>query len=131
MQLLKQWIYDILRQMDGSGGYYLKWGNPITKEHTWYAFTNKWTLAQKLRTPKVQFVKHMKHKKKEDQSVDTLILLRKEKKIPMEGTCILLHDNLQLNQHHLLKLLSFFHWMVLASCQRSGDHRWVGIFLCL
>jgi hypothetical protein len=27
---------------------------------------------------------------------------------------ILLHDNLQLSQHHLLKMLSFFHWMVLA-----------------
>jgi hypothetical protein len=28
---------------------------------------------------------------------------------------ILLHDNHQLCQHHLLKMLSFFHWMVLAS----------------
>jgi hypothetical protein len=27
---------------------------------------------------------------------------------------ILLHDNCQLNQHHLLKMLSFFHWIVLA-----------------
>jgi hypothetical protein len=27
---------------------------------------------------------------------------------------ILLHDNCQLSQHHLLKMLSFFHWMVLA-----------------
>jgi hypothetical protein len=27
---------------------------------------------------------------------------------------ILLHDNYQLSQHHLLKMLSFFHWMVLA-----------------
>ena len=27
---------------------------------------------------------------------------------------ILLHDNCQLCQHHLLKMLSFFHWMVLA-----------------
>ena len=26
----------------------------------------------------------------------------------------LLHDNSQLCQHHLLKMLSFFHWMVLA-----------------
>jgi hypothetical protein len=25
---------------------------------------------------------------------------------------ILLHDNYQLCQHHLLKMLSFFHWMV-------------------
>jgi hypothetical protein len=28
--------------------------------------------------------------------------------------CILLHANCQLSQHHLLKMLSFFHWMVLA-----------------
>jgi hypothetical protein len=28
--------------------------------------------------------------------------------------CILLHDNHHLCQHHLLKMLSFFHWMVLA-----------------
>jgi hypothetical protein len=27
---------------------------------------------------------------------------------------ILLHANCQLSQHHLLKMLSFFHWMVLA-----------------
>jgi hypothetical protein len=27
---------------------------------------------------------------------------------------ILLHDNCQLCQHHLLKMLSFFHWVVLA-----------------
>jgi hypothetical protein len=34
---------------------------------------------------KIQFTKHMKLKKKEDQSVDTLILLRRGNKIPMEG----------------------------------------------
>jgi hypothetical protein len=27
---------------------------------------------------------------------------------------ILLHDNCQFSQHHLLKMLSFFHWMILA-----------------
>jgi hypothetical protein len=27
---------------------------------------------------------------------------------------ILLHGNLQLSQHHLLEMLSFIHWMVLA-----------------
>jgi hypothetical protein len=32
----------------------------------------------------MQFAKHMKLKKKEDQSVDTLILLRKGNKIPMK-----------------------------------------------
>jgi hypothetical protein len=38
-----------------------------------------------LRIPKIPFVKHMKLKKKEDQSVDALILLRRGNKIPMEG----------------------------------------------
>jgi hypothetical protein len=46
--------------MDGSGGYHTKWCNPITKEHTWYALTDKWILAQKLRVSKIQFAKHMK-----------------------------------------------------------------------
>jgi hypothetical protein len=71
--------------MDGSGGYHPKGGNPITKEHTWYALTEKWILAQKLRIPKIQFAKLMKLKKKEDQSVNTSILLRRGNKIPMEG----------------------------------------------
>jgi hypothetical protein len=35
--------------------------------------------------PKIQFAKHMKLKKKEDQSVDTSILLRMGNIIPMEG----------------------------------------------
>jgi hypothetical protein len=33
-------------------------------------------MTVKLRIPKIQFAKHMKHKKKEDQSVDTKFLLR-------------------------------------------------------
>jgi hypothetical protein len=68
---------------DESEGYYLEWGNPITKEHTWYTLTDKWKLTQKLGIPKIQFVEHMKLKKKEDQSVNTSILLRRENKIPM------------------------------------------------
>jgi hypothetical protein len=36
-------------------------------------------------TQKIQFIKHMKLKKKEDQSVDTKIILRKRNKIHMEG----------------------------------------------
>ena len=40
---------------------------------------------QKLRIHKIQFAKHMKLKKKEDQSVDTLILLRRGNRIPMKG----------------------------------------------
>ena len=34
---------------------------------------------------RIQFAKHMKLKKNEDQSVDTLLLLRIGKKKPMEG----------------------------------------------
>jgi hypothetical protein len=40
--------------------------------------------CQSLRIPKIQFAKHMKLKKKEDQSVDTLFLLRMGNKILME-----------------------------------------------
>jgi len=32
--------------------------------------------------------------------------------------CILLHDDGQLKQHHLFKILSFFHWVVLAPLSR-------------
>jgi hypothetical protein len=42
-------------------------------------------ISQKLRIPKIQFVKHMKIKKKEDQRVDNSFLLRIGNKIPMEG----------------------------------------------
>jgi hypothetical protein len=44
----------------------------------------KWILAQKLRIPKIKFVKHKKIKK-EDQPVDASFLLRIGNKIPMEG----------------------------------------------
>ena len=36
---------------------------------------------QKLRIPKIQFTDHMKLKKKEDQSVDASVLLRRGNKI--------------------------------------------------
>ena len=84
-QLIKQWIYEILRQIDRSGGYHPVCGNPITKEHTWYAVNDKWILVQKFRIPKIQLAKHMKLKKKEDQSVDTSFPHRMGNKIPMEG----------------------------------------------
>ena len=73
--------------MDGPGGHYPEWGNPITKELKWYVLTDKWILAQKLSIVryKVQFAKHMKLKKNEDQSVDTLPLLRIGNKTPLEG----------------------------------------------
>ena len=69
--------------MDGSGGYHSERGNPITKELTLYALTVKWILAQKLKIPKIKFPKHMKVKKKEDQSVHMLSLLRMGNIIPM------------------------------------------------
>ena len=71
--------------MKVSGGYYSEKGNPIIKEGTRYAFTDKWILAQKHRTPKIQFAKHKKIKKREDQWVDTSFLLRIGNKIPMKG----------------------------------------------
>jgi hypothetical protein len=42
-------------------------------------------ISPEARIPKLQFAKHMKLKKKEDQSVDTVVLLRMGNKIPMEG----------------------------------------------
>jgi hypothetical protein len=43
-----------------------------------YALAGKWILAQKLRIPKVQFIDHMKLKKKGDQSVDISVFFLKE-----------------------------------------------------
>ena len=45
--------------------------------------------------------------------------------------CILLHADLQLNQHYLLKIPMFLHWMVLLLCQRSSHYRCVVPFLSL
>ena len=53
------------------------------KEHIWFALTDKWTLAKKLRILKIQFTDHMKFKKKEEQSVSALFLLRRGNKILM------------------------------------------------
>jgi hypothetical protein len=50
---------------------------------TWCALTDKWILAKKLRIPKIQFTDHMKLKKKEDQSVEASVLLRRGNKIIM------------------------------------------------
>jgi len=53
----------------------------VTKEHTWYVFTDNWILSQKLGIPTKHFTDHMRLKKKEDQSVDASVLLRKVNKI--------------------------------------------------
>jgi hypothetical protein len=50
-----------------------------------YALTDKWIFAPKLKIPKIKFTDHMKLKKKEEQSVDMLVLLRRGNKIPMGG----------------------------------------------
>ena len=47
----KQWLYEIHRQMDGTGKYHPEWGNPITEKHTWYALIDKWILAHMLELP--------------------------------------------------------------------------------
>jgi len=53
------------------------------KKHTRYALIDKWKLAQKLELLKMQSMDHMKLKKKDDQNVDTLLLLKKgEQKYP-------------------------------------------------
>ena len=59
-------------------------GNPVTKEHTWYAFTNKRMLVQKLKINKLQFTLHRKLKKKEDLSEGALVTLRKGTKYLQE-----------------------------------------------
>ena len=70
--------------MDVSRGYHPAWGNLITKEITWYTFTDKWILAQKPKIPKIQLPKH-KIIKKEDQLLDTSLLPRIGNKISMQG----------------------------------------------
>ena len=60
--------------MDGTRKYHPEQGNPVTKEHTWYALTNKQMLAQKL---KINKLKYIKLKKKEDLSEDASVPLRR------------------------------------------------------
>ena len=70
-------LVEVLRQTVGTRKYHPELGNPITKEQTWFALTDMWIFAQKLRIPKKHFTDHMKLKKKEDQSMDTAVLLRR------------------------------------------------------
>jgi len=76
----KQWLYEIHTQLDGTGKCHPEWGNPVTEKHTWYALTDKWILAQKLRMSKIQFTEHMKLTK-EDQNVNASVLLSRGNKI--------------------------------------------------
>jgi hypothetical protein len=47
--------------------------------------TDKWILAQKFGIPKIQFTDNIKPQKKEDQSVDASVLLRRRNKILTGG----------------------------------------------
>ena len=53
-------------------------GSPVTKEHTWYTHTDKWALAQRSEYPRYNSKTTGRSKKKEEQSVDTLVLLKRE-----------------------------------------------------
>jgi hypothetical protein len=53
--------------------------------HSMHSPTGKWILAQTLGIPKIQFTDHMKFKKKEDQSVDASVILRRGNKILTGG----------------------------------------------
>jgi len=55
------------------------------KNQKCYALTHKWILAQKFRIPKIQFIDHMKLKK-ENQSVDTSVLIRRGNNILTGGS---------------------------------------------
>ena len=67
--------------MDGIRKCHPEQSNPITKEHKWYALTNKQMLAQKLKMNKLQFTQLRKLKKK-DLSDGALVPLRKGTKAP-------------------------------------------------
>ena len=71
--------------MDRTRKYHSELGNTIAEEHTWYAPTDNWILAQKLQIFKTKFTDNMKLKKKEDQSVNGLVLLKRRNKILKNG----------------------------------------------
>ena len=70
--------------MDGTRKRHPKQGNPVTKERTWYALTNKQMLVQKLKMNNLQFTQHRKLKKKEDLSEGAMVPLRKGIKCSQE-----------------------------------------------
>ena len=49
--------------MDGTRKYHPEYGNPITKEHTWYILTDKWVLCKKIEMPMIELTDYAKHKK--------------------------------------------------------------------
>jgi hypothetical protein len=97
----------------------------VCKSNTWYALTDKWILAQKLGIPKVQFIDHMKLKKKEDQNVDAPVLLRRGNKISMgedtkceaetEGKTIQRRPHLRIRPTHSYQTQTLL-WKPRSSC---------------
>lgn len=55
------------------------------KNHTWYVLTDEWILGKRLTLPTVQLTDCMKLGKKEDKSVESSVLLRREKQIIMRS----------------------------------------------
>jgi hypothetical protein len=74
-----------LRQMDRTRKYHFDLGNPILKEHTCFALTDTWTLAQNLRVPIIQPTNHMQLYKNEDKILDASILWGTKQSQEVEG----------------------------------------------
>ena len=55
-----------------------------SQKNTWHILTDKWIKEKKIRTLTIQLHDHMKPKKKNDQSVDASVLLRRKNKIITE-----------------------------------------------
>ena len=65
--------YDV--QANGrSRKYHPEWGNPDTKEHTWYVFTHKWIFALNFTMPVIQPSDTMDLRRKEDRGIAASIL---------------------------------------------------------
>jgi len=60
----KQWLHEILRQMDGTRIYHPEWVNLVTKEHTWHVLTDKWIVAPKAQN--TQDTIHRPHEAQEE-----------------------------------------------------------------
>ena len=118
--------------MDRTRKYHPECGNPIVKEHTWYALTDKWILAQKLQITRIQFTDHMKLKKEKDQSLGASVQFFLERRTTYSGEQIWRQSVEQRlkerpsrdcptwgfipdNSHQTLTLL----WMLRNACWRS------------
>ena len=71
--------------MDGSGGYHPEWSNPITKEHTWYALTDKWILVRSSEYPRYNLQNTWNSRRRKTKVWILWFLLEVGNKIPKEG----------------------------------------------